>query len=141
MFRFYLKNTAYINNWDLVDLTAPNIVGAFLYDNEAEIDKLYKMAGSESLWQRRISIVATHYFIRHKKFENTLKLSRVLINDSHDLIHKAVGWMLREMGKRDENVLKRFLAEHYKKMPRTMLRYSIEKFPEVLRQKYLKSLI
>lgn len=136
IFNFYLKNTKNINNWDLVDLTAPNIVGNFLLDNPKKI--LYKLAESKDLWEKRISIIATFAFIRNNQFDDALRISKILLDDSHDLIHKAVGWMLREVGKRDQSVLESFLKTHYKNMPRTMLRYSIERFPEEKRKAYLK---
>ncbi|HRZ85166.1 MAG TPA: DNA alkylation repair protein [Candidatus Paceibacterota bacterium] len=137
IFEFYLKNTKNINNWDLVDLSAPNIVGNYLLDKEEERGILYKLAKSDNLWDKRISIISTFTFIRNKDFEDSLKISEILISDKHDLIHKAVGWMLREIGKKDMVVLEDFLGKHYKKMPRTMLRYSIEKFPEKRRKQYL----
>jgi len=135
IFNFYLKNTKNINNWDLVDVTAPNIVGDFLFDKKKNI--LYDLARSNSLWERRIAIVSTFNFIRQQEFEDTLALSEILLDDKHDLMHKAVGWMLREIGKKDEAVLEAFLKQHYKVMPRTMLRYAIEKFEEEKRKKYL----
>lgn len=139
VFEFYLKNTKRINNWDLVDISAHKIVGAFLYNGDKEI--LFKLAKSENLWEKRISIVSTFYFIRQNRFDEALKISEILLNDEHDLIHKAVGWMLREIGKRDLEVEEDFLRKHYKKMPRTMLRYAIEKFDEEKRSSYLKGLI
>jgi len=135
----FLKNTRYINNWDLVDLSAPKITGAYLLNKPRKI--LYKLVKSKSLWERRISIISTFTFIRHNDFTDTFEISEILLNDKHDLIHKAVGWMLREIGKKDRNELSNFLKTHYKKMPRTMLRYSIEHYPEEIRQKYLKGLI
>ena len=135
IFGFYLKNTKNMNNWDLVDVTCPGIVGDFLLGRDKKI--LYDLANSNDLWEKRIAIVSTYSFIREKEFEDVLAISEILLNDSHDLIHKAVGWMLREVGKRDENVLKNFLKFHYKNMPRTMLRYAIEKFKESERKKYL----
>lgn len=136
IYKFYLDHTSWINNWDLVDLSAPNIVGTFLLDrSRADLNRLAK---SKSLWERRIAIVSTLTFIRHQQFEETLKLAAILRNDDHDLIHKAVGWMLRETGKRDQAVLEEFLKPNYAQMPRTMLRYAIERFPEPLRQDYLK---
>jgi len=135
IFNFYLKNTKNINNWDLVDVTAPNIVGHFLSDKKKNI--LYDLARSNNLWERRIAIVSTFNFIRQQEFEDTLALSEILLDDKHDLMHKAVGWMLREVGKKDEVVLEAFLKQHYKVMPRTMLRYAIEKFEEEKRKKYL----
>ncbi len=134
---FYLKNTAYLNNWDIVDLTAPKILGRWLVMNPSDRDILYKFAKSESLWERRIAIISTHEFIRRDDFDDTLKISEILLNDKHDLIHKAVGWMLREIGKRDQKTEEKFLKKYYKKMPRTMLRYAIERFDESLRKSYL----
>lgn len=135
IFDFYLKNTENINNWDLVDLSAPRIVGDYLLNKERLI--LYELAKSSSLWERRISILSTFAFIDNNDFEDALNISELLLNDEHDLIHKAVGWALREIGKRDQNVEERFLAKHYSRMPRTMLRYAIEKFDEKKRKKYL----
>ena len=135
----YLDNTAYINNWDLVDTTAPHIVGAFLVDRNRA--PLYQLATSKSLWERRIAIISTFYFIRRHDFGDTLELSRIFLRDQEDLMHKAVGWMLREVGKRRMSALEGFLKTHYKHMPRTMLRYAIEKFPETKRQSYLKGKI
>ncbi len=135
IYKFYLKNTRKINNWDLVDLSAPNIVGEYLLDKEKDI--LYVLAISENLWERRIAILSTYSFIKVNIFDDALSISKILLHDSHDLIHKAVGWMLREIGKRNFLVEEVFLKEYYKKMPRTMLRYAIEKFPESKRKKYL----
>ncbi len=134
---FYLKNTKYINNWDLVDCSAYFILGDYLFDKEKDV--LYNLAKSENLWERRIAIISTLGFIRRNNFTETLKICEILLNDEHDLIHKACGWMLREVGKRDLGVEVRFLKKFYKKMPRTMLRYAIEKFSEAERQKYLKN--
>ena len=136
IFNFYLKNTKCINNWDLVDISAPNIVGDYLLDKDRKI--LYKLAKSENLWEKRISIISTFRFIRENQFKDTLKISEILLNDEHDLIHKAVGWMLREIGKRDQKAEEKFLKKYYKTMPRTMLRYAIEKFEENKRKFYLK---
>jgi len=135
IFDFYLKNTKNINNWDLVDLSAPRIIGDYLLKKEKSI--LYKMAKSNNLWERRISILSTFAFIHNNDFEDALNISELLLNDEHDLIHKAVGWALREIGKRDQKVEERYLAKHYFHMPRTMLRYAIEKFDEKKRKKYL----
>ena len=135
IFDFYLRNASRVNNWDLVDLTAPNIVGYFLLDKNRKI--LRGLAVSDSLWERRIAIVSCFAFIRNNEFDDCLKISEMLLEDSHDLIHKAVGWMLREVGKKDRAVLEGFLKKHYKSMPRTMLRYSIERFEEGLRKSYL----
>lgn len=136
IYDFYLSNTKYVNNWDLVDLTAHKIVGAFLVEKPRDI--LYKLASSSSLWERRISMVSTFAFLPEKDFKDSLALAEILLQDKHDLMHKAVGWVLREIGKKDLDVLKKFLKKHYKQMPRTALRYSIEKFPEAERKKYLR---
>jgi 3-methyladenine DNA glycosylase AlkD len=137
--KFYLKNWKAINNWDLVDVTTPQIVGDYLLEKDKKV--LYELAASKNIWKKRISILATFTFIRNDLYEDTLKISKILLNDSHDLIHKAVGWMLREVGNRDLIVEEKFLKKYYKKMPRTMLRYAIEKFPEEKRQAYLKGKI
>ena len=139
VYELYLKSTQFINNWDLVDSSAGHIVGAFLFDKSKK--PLYDLVKSENLWERRISIISTFYFIKHNQFSDTLKISKILSSDKEDLIHKAVGWMLREVGKRDMNVEEKFLKSYYKNMPRTMLRYAIEKFPELKRQGYLKGKI
>jgi 3-methyladenine DNA glycosylase AlkD len=136
LYDLYLENTKYINNWDLVDISAPHIVGAFLMAKSKT--PLYKLARSANLWERRISIISTAYFIRCNQFSETLKIAKLLLADEHDLIHKAVGWMLREVGKRDVESEEKFLRIHYKRMRRTMLRYAIEKFPETKRRNYLK---
>lgn len=135
IFSLYLKNTKYINNWDLVDLSSPNIVGAYLVNKSRK--PLYAFAKSKDLWKRRIAILATFQFIKRNDFNDTLKISKILLMDDHELLHKAVGWMLREVGKRSLPREEEFLRQHYKKMPRTMLRYAIERFPEGKRQKYL----
>ncbi len=139
IYNLYLKQTKYINNWDLVDSSASYIVGVWLFDKDRAI--LYELAESPQLWKRRIAIISTAYFINNNQFRDTLKLSKILLNDPEDLIHKAVGWMLREVGKRDPGIEEKFLKQHYKKMPRTMLRYSIEKFSDRRRQAYLKNKI
>lgn len=136
---FYLANTNRVNNWDLVDASSYKIVGEWLKDKE-DRSLLYLLANSLLLWDQRIAIVSTMTFIRNNDFDDTLKLSEKFFIHKHDLIHKACGWMLREVGKRDEDVLRFFLDEHATKMPRTMLRYSIERFPEDLRKHYLKGL-
>jgi 3-methyladenine DNA glycosylase AlkD len=136
IYHAYLDHARYINNWDLVDMSAPHIVGAYMWDKDRS--HLANLAMSDLIWERRIAIMATFYFIKRNQFTDSLKISQLLLNDSHDLIHKAVGWMLREVGKRDQIVEEDFLKLHYKRMPRTMLRYAIEKFPEYLRQQYLK---
>jgi len=134
---FYLANTQRINNWDLVDLSAPNIVGEYLFAKKGERSILYNLTRSNSLWERRIAVVATYSFIKNNEFEDTLEISKTLLNDKHDLIHKSVGWMLREVGKRNKKVLEAFLAKYSKDMARTTLRYSIEKFPESERKKWM----
>ena len=135
----YLNSTAHINNWDLVDLSADKILGPYLLDKDRDI--LYQLANSNDLWKQRIAIVTTYHFIKNKQYHDTLALAKILLHHKHDLIHKAVGWMLREIGKRDFAIEYEFLKEHYKKMPRTMLRYAIEKFEEELRQRFLKGLV
>lgn len=139
IFDFYLKHRKGINNWDLVDLSAPKIIGEYLLNKKKDL--LYKFARSEDLWEKRISILSTFTFIRNGMFEDTLEISKILLKDEHDLIHKAVGWMLREVGKRDIKTEEKFLKIHYKIMPRTMLRYAIEKFPEKKRKSYLEGKI
>ncbi|KKU10361.1 MAG: alkylation repair enzyme protein [Parcubacteria group bacterium GW2011_GWA1_45_7] len=136
---FYLKHTKVINNWDLVDCSAGHILGDYLLDKDKSV--LYKLAKSKNLWERRIAIISTSAFINKNDFEDTLKIAKILIRDDHDLIHKAVGWMLREVGKRSLKSEELFLKKHYKIMPRTMLRYAIERFPEKRRQEYLKGMI
>ena len=135
IYDFYLANTARINNWDLVDISAGKIVGTYLLDKPRHI--LYKLAKSKLVWDRRIAIISTFAFIRSDQFADTLKISESLLTDKHDLIHKAVGWMLREVGKRDLKTLTTFLDQHAPVMPRTALRYAIEKLPESQRQHYL----
>ena len=139
VYEAYLSNTEFINNWDLVDVSAAHIVGDYLLDKSRR--PLYKLAESRSLWERRISIIATARFIKAGDFADTFKLSKRLLADKEDLMHKAVGWMLREVGKRDLASLEAFLKEHYRNMPRTMLRYAIERFAEPRRQMYLKGKI
>ena len=136
IYRLYLQNTEFINNWDLVDTSAPNIAGPYLIDKNRA--PLYELAQSPSLWERRVAIMSTFHFIKNDDFTDALKIARILLNDRHDLIHKAVGWMLREIGKRQLKEEEAFLKLYYRKMPRTMLRYAIEKFPEPKRQRYLK---
>ena len=136
LYGLYLENTKFINNWDLVDISAGNIVGAYLYEKDRV--PLYRLVKSQNLWERRISIISTFHFIRNYDFDDTLKIAEILLNDKEDLIQKAVGWMLREVGKREIEIEEEFLQEHYMKMPRTMLRYAIEKFPETRRKMYLR---
>mgnify|MGYP001567435667 CR=1 FL=1 len=136
IFEFYLRNTKKINNWDLVDVSAPHIVGDFLQREGAQI--LKQLAMSENVWEKRIAIVSTYAFVRKRIFGETLAIADMLLNDKHDLIQKAVGWMLREVGKRNKNVLEIFLSTRHKEMPRTMLRYAIEKFPDEERKKWMK---
>ena len=132
---FYLKNTNNINNWDLVDLSAPKILGDYLLSRNRKL--LLKLAHSGNLWERRIAIISTLAFIRQNQFGDTIKIATILLNDSHDLIHKAVGWMLREVGKRNLETELEFLEEYSARLPRTMLRYAIEKFSESKRKKFL----
>ncbi len=138
IYNFYLKNTRYINNWDLVDLSAPKIVGQHLLDKPEQRTILYQLVKSKNLWERRIAILATFSFIKQTDFKDALQIAELLVKDNHDLIHKAVGWMLREIGKQDEKVLLRFLDQYASTMPRTMLRYSIEKLTPARRSFYLK---
>ena len=139
IYRCYLDNTRWINNWDLVDVTVSHIVGAHLWQRDRK--PLYRLARSKSLWERRIAIVSTIYFIRRGQYDDTLAIADLLIDDSEDLIHKATGWMLREVGKRDLSAMEGFLMPRYGGMPRTMLRYAIEKLPEPKRQAYLKGIV
>ena len=135
--KFYLDNIKQVNNWDLVDLSAPNILGAHLIDRDRML--LYRLARSENVWERRIAILATYHFIRNGDFSDTLKIAEMLLQDRHDLIHKAAGWMLREVGKRDVASEEAFLEKHRSVMPRTMLRYAIERLPESKRRHYKKN--
>ena len=129
---FYLKNTEGINNWDLVDTSAPYILGQMIHKKI-----LYKLVRSKNIWERRIAIVTTFHFIKNDQFTDTLKIAEMLLDDTHDLIHKATGWMLREVGKRNVEALEQFLAKYASRMPRTMLRYAIEKFSDKKRKQYL----
>jgi 3-methyladenine DNA glycosylase AlkD len=133
---FYLKNKDRINNWDLVDTSASYILGAYLFDKDREV--LYKLAKSKNLWHRRIGIIATHYFIKQKDFSDTLKISILLMKDKEDLLHKAIGWMLREVGKQDEKSLTKFLDEYKLSLPRTSLRYAIERLSLSQKKNYMK---
>ncbi len=136
IYTLYLKNTKFINNWDLVDASAGHIAGAYLLTRDKK--PLYALSKSKNIWKRRISIMATSHFIWNHKYSDAFKISKILLNDKEDLIHKAVGWMLREIGNRDLDLEENFLKKYYQTMPRTMLRYAIEKFPEKKRMKYLK---
>jgi 3-methyladenine DNA glycosylase AlkD len=146
IYEFYLKNATKFNNWDFVDLSTPKIVGQYLLDKKNERKIMYTLAvsnkkgknGFDYLWEKRIAIIATFTFIKNNEFDDTLKLAKLYLSEKHDLMHKATGWMLREVGKRNEKILCDFLDKNYKKMPRTMLRYSIEKFDENKRHYYLK---
>lgn len=139
IFNLYIKNKKYINNWDLIDGSAPGVVGAYLQDKDKKL--IHKLAKSKRLWDRRIAMLATYKYIRENNFTLALEVAKTLVNDREDLMQKAVGWMLREIGNRDLEKEEAFLKKHYKKMPRTMLRYAIEKFPEPKRKAYLKGLI
>lgn len=139
IYAVYLDHREYINNWDIVDSSAHLIVGPHLVTGDR--DTLYELARSTILWDRRIAMMATYHYIRQLDFEDALRIARVLRDDDHDLIHKAVGWMLREIGNRDIRVEERFLKTNYKNMPRTMLRYAIEKFPAVRRKAYLNGTV
>ena len=138
IYRYYLKHINSVNNWDLVDTSAPHIVGDYLYKNPEKSKILLEFSYSENLWIRRISIVSTLAFIKNNEFNKTLEIAKLLLNDDHDLIHKAVGWMLREIYKRDEVLIKRFLRQNYAQIPRTTLRYAIERMDKEERLLYLK---
>lgn len=138
IYKFYLKNSRWVNNWDLVDISAPKIVGNYLLDKKEQRKILSKLAKSKNLWEKRIAILSTFAFIKNKQFKDALKISRILLADKNDLIHKAVGWMLREIGKINQPAEEKFLKKHYQIMPRTMLRYAIEKFSKPKRKFYLK---
>lgn len=152
IYNFYLESTKYINNWDLVDLSADKIVGEYLFRHTELVSTskktlkqvqgdnmgvLKKLSVSPNFWERRIAIIATFQFIKNNQFEPTLQIAKILLNDKHDLIHKAVGWMLREVGKRNQKAEEEFLRNHYSQMPRTALRYAIERFDQNSRLKYL----
>lgn len=136
----FIININFINNWDLVDLSASRLLGDFLYNFKKDRNILYDFANTEHLWTQRIAIISTFYFINKNEYIDTLNISKILLKHDHDLIHKAVGWMLREVGKKNFNGELNFLKNNYKKMPRTMLRYAIEKFEDVLREKFLNGL-
>lgn len=135
IYQLYLRRRAQVNNWDLVDSSAEHIVGAHLRDGNRA--RLLQLAKSKSLWDRRIAMLATFHYIKRGEFDETFRIARLLLDDPHDLIHKAAGWMLREVGKRNREAEEAFLQRHAKRMPRTMLRYAIERFPERLRRQYL----
>jgi len=138
VFGLYLRNTQYVNNWDLVDLSAHKIVGPYLDGGSRSL--LHRLVRSKSLWERRIAVVATFPYIGRSDFADSLALAQKLLNDDHDLMHKAVGWMLREVGKKDTVVLEEFLKKHHHAIPRTTLRYAIERFPEAKRKRYLQGI-
>ena len=135
IYTLYIASTTRINNWDLVDLSADKIVGRYLFNHSRQ--KLFTLARSKNIWERRIAIIATFYFIKQNDFETTVAIIKLLLNDRHDLIHKSMGWMLREIGKRSSPVLRQFLNEYKEILPRTTVRYAIERFPEKERKKYL----
>jgi 3-methyladenine DNA glycosylase AlkD len=135
LFRLYLRSTSHINSWDLVDVSARDIVGAHLEKKSRSL--LTRLTRSKLIWERRIAIIATHHYITHGDLDDTFRIARLLLHDKHDLIHKAVGWMLREAGKRDRAAEEAFLHKHAADMPRTMLRYAIERFPPRLRRRFL----
>ncbi len=132
---FLIKHRRWLNNWDLIDGNVDRILGPYLDGKKKDL--LYRYARSKIIWERRIAIISTFHFIRLGKFGETLKIAKILLNDEHDLIHKATGWMLREVGNRERSVLESFLKRHCRKMPRTMLRYAIERFPERRRRAYM----
>ncbi|MEK6959237.1 MAG: DNA alkylation repair protein [archaeon] len=140
---FYLSHTKAVNNWDLVDLSAEKIVGQYFFETNTVCNnhKLTKFASSNYIWDRRIAVLATFAFIKNNSFDETFRLAKMLLDDKHDLMHKCVGWMLREVGKRDQAAEEEFLRAHYKKMPRTMLRYAIERFSPSKRKAYLEGRI
>jgi 3-methyladenine DNA glycosylase AlkD len=139
IFNFYIQNISWVNNWDLIDVTSPHIIGNYLIKKDKSI--LYEFARSNNLWKKRVAIISTFAFINNENYQDTIKIADILLKDEHDLIHKAVGWAIRNVGKKDENTMIEFLNQRYKKMPRTMLRYAIEKLPENSRQNYLKGTI
>jgi len=138
IYQYYMDHLTAINNWDLVDSSAPYIVGDYLYKHPEKSKILIDFSHSENLWVRRISIVSTFTFIKNNEFNTTLEIAKLLLNDNHDLIHKALGWMLREIYKRDERIIKRFLRQNYAQIPRTTLRYAIERMDKEERLLYLK---
>ena len=138
IFNFYLKNSKKANNWDLVDISCPGVIGKYLLEFPEERKVLYNLAVSKNLWQQRIAMVSTVTLIRANELEDTLKISKLLLKHKHDLMHKAVGWMLRELGKKDQKLLEEFLKENYSDLARTTLRYAIERFEETKRKEFLK---
>ncbi|WP_304543885.1 DNA alkylation repair protein [Sulfurimonas microaerophilic] len=139
IYNFYVENIGQVNNWDLVDVTTSHIIGDYLFDKDKS--PLYNFANSDNLWQKRVAIVSTFYFIKRGAYEDTLKIADILLDDTHDLIHKAVGWAIRNVGNEDMQVMIKYLQPRYKTMPRTTLRYAIEKLDKEIQQKYLKGLI
>ncbi|MDR1527845.1 MAG: DNA alkylation repair protein [Dysgonamonadaceae bacterium] len=138
IFDFYLQNARQANNWDLVDVTCRDVVGMYLLEHEENREVLYRLAESDNLWEQRIAMVSTWTFIKHRQYADTLALAEKLLSHTHDLMHKAVGWMLREVGKKDRQTLVGFLEEHHRKMPRTALRYAIEHFPSEERERFMR---
>lgn len=139
VYQFYMKHLRYVNNWDLVDTSAPEISGPYLFENPKQRSILTKLAKSKNLWERRVAIISTFYFIRQKQSTQAISIAKILLKDEHDLIHKAVGWMMREMGKRhSRELLNEFLAQHAKKMPRTALRYAIEHLPPSEKKRWME---
>jgi 3-methyladenine DNA glycosylase AlkD len=134
---FYINHTPYINNWDLVDSSADKILGHWTFTHPKDQKILKQFSKSKSIWEKRIAMISCFYFIRQESFQLPLHIAETLLSDKHDLIHKAVGWMLREIGKRNLTILDEFLTKHYQQLPRTTLRYAIEKHPEAIRKKYL----
>ncbi|MDR2805761.1 MAG: DNA alkylation repair protein, partial [Dysgonamonadaceae bacterium] len=138
IFNFYLANARQANNWDIVDVTCRDVIGAYLLEHEDRKEILYQLAASDNLWEQRIAMVSTWTFIKHRQYADTLALAEKLLVHKHDLIHKAVGWMLREVGKKDRAVLRDFLETHYKNLPRTALRYALEHFPPDERSYFMR---
>lgn len=140
IFNLYIDNLKYVNNWDLIDTTTPHIVGRYMFETKNN-SLLFQLVKSNNLWSRRVAMLSLFYYIKQNDFSDAIKMAKILLHDKHDLMHKAVGWMLREIGKRDLYTLEDFLKTHYKNMPRTMLRYAIEKFEEPKRLAYLHNLV
>lgn len=137
IYKFLIKNISKLNNWDLVDITCPKIIGSYIFNNKRELDKIYSWSKSNNLWLKRISILSLFYFIKKNEFNEVLTVIKTLLNDKHDLIHKANGWMLREIAKIDQALVEEFIIKHYANIPRTTIRYSIERFDEKKRKYYL----